>query len=227
MKKTHLILLRHGQSVWNQKNLFTGWVDVPLSEQGIQEAYDAGKKIAHLPIDVVFTSTLMRAHMTLQLALLHHSQKKTPIFEHLLQKNFENWNKIYSEETLKEMIPVYSAWQLNERMYGHLQGLNKKETAQKYGEAQVHLWRRSFDVAPPGGESLKMTAERTIPFFEEKIIPHLKSQKSVLISAHGNSLRSIMMYLDHLSEQEIVNLELPTGVPVIYTFEKDSWQKIS
>lgn len=227
MTKTYLILLRHGQSVWNQKNLFTGWVDIPLSEKGVQESIDAGKKINHLPIDVIFTSTLVRAHMTLQLALLHHSQGKTPVFQHSLEKEFADWNKIHSEEMLHQTIPVYSAWQLNERMYGDLQGLNKAEMAEKYGKEQVHLWRRSFDVAPPHGESLKMTAERTIPFFQQKILPLLKSGKSVFISAHGNSLRSIVMYLDNLSEEGVVNLELPTGIPVTYTFEKDSWRKIS
>lgn len=213
-----LILLRHGQSIWNQENLFTGWVDIPLSEKGIQEAIDAGKKIQNIPIDVIFTSSLIRAQMTVPLALLQHSSKKIPVFLHPGEGNLENWAHVYSEEAKKTLIPVYQAWELNERMYGHLQGLNKAETAKKFGEKQVQMWRRSFDERPPEGESLAMTAARTIPYFEEKIVPHLKKGETVLISAHGNSLRSIAMHIQHLSKEAVIQLELPTGEPRVYSY---------
>jgi len=219
--KAKLILMRHGKSVWNQKNIFTGWVDVPLAEEGVQEAISGGKKIQDIPIDVIFTSTLIRAHTTLTLSLLNHSSKKTPVFLHKEQK----WGEIYNPETKKETIPVYLSSDLNERYYGELQGLNKAETAEKYGEEQVHIWRRSFDTPPPGGESLEMTAKRTLPYFQEKIVPCLEKGKNVFICAHGNSLRSILMHLDKLSPQEVVHLEIPTGEPMIYTFNEGSWIK--
>lgn len=225
-KKTILILMRHGESVWNKRNLFTGWVDVPLSEKGIQEAIDGGEKIKDLPIDIIFTSTLIRAHMTLFLAMKNHSSKKVPIFIHENEKKQKEWSKIYSEETEKETIPVYYSWHLNERMYGALQGLNKAKTAEKFGKDQVHIWRRSFDVAPPEGESLKDTAERTIPYFNDEIVPFLKEGKNVFVSAHGNSLRSIIMHLDKLSKEEVVSLELATGEPIIYEYN-GQWRKIT
>src|SRR3990167_4002270 len=220
-----LILLRHGQSIWNLQNLFTGWVDIPLSEKGVQEALDAGEKIKHIPIDVVFTSTLVRAHTTLILALLKHDSKKIPMFLHEEGGKLQKWSEIYSEETLKTMIPVHMAWELNERMYGRLQGLNKAETAQKYGAEQVHIWRRSYDVAPPEGESLKMTAERTIPYFQKKIMPCLEKGENVFISAHGNSLRSIVMHMESLTKEEVLKLEIPTGVSIIYSYRRGQWHK--
>lgn len=220
-----LILMRHGQSVWNKKNLFTGWVDIPLTEKGIQESIDGGKKIRHLPIDLIFTSTLIRSHITLTLSMLHHESKKTPVFQHTEGDMLEKWSQIYSAETKNEIIPVFTAWELNERYYGELQGLNKAETAKKYGESQVHIWRRSFDTAPPNGESLSMTADRTIPYFQEKIIPCLKKGQNVFICAHGNSLRSIIMHLDGLTKEEVINLELATGDPLVYTFERETWTK--
>lgn len=211
--------MRHGQSEWNKLNLFTGWVDIPLSQEGIDEAIKGGLLIKDIPFDVVFTSTLVRAHMTLILAMLQHSSRKTPVFMHKGEGKLEEWSKIYSAEALEKTIPVYTAWELNERMYGELQGLNKAETAQKYGKEQVQIWRRSYDVAPPGGESLEMTAQRTIPYFEEEIIPHLREGRNVFIPAHGNSLRSIIMDIEGLSREEVVNLELATGVPIIYEFK--------
>ena len=219
--------MRHGQSAWNQKNLFTGWVDIPMNEEGIRESIEGGKKIRALPIDVVYTSTLVRAQMTVVLALLHHASGKIPVFQHPGQGKLEEWGHIYSEATKKGTIPVYAAWELNERMYGHLQGLNKAETAEKYGDEQVHLWRRSFDTPPPHGESLAMTASRTIPYFQKQITPHLQKGESVLIAAHGNSLRSIVMHLDHLSKEEVVDLEFATGAHLVYTFEKGKWAKQS
>jgi 2,3-bisphosphoglycerate-dependent phosphoglycerate mutase len=208
-----LILLRHGQSVWNQKNLFTGWVDIPMSEKGNEEAIRAGEKIREIPIDLIFTSTLIRAQMTVPLALLRHASGKIPVFLHPEQ---EKWSHVYSEEAKKELIPVYTAWELNERMYGKLQGLNKAEMAQKYGAEQVQIWRRSFHGQPPEGESLAMTAARTIPYYKKQIVPHLDQGKNVLVVAHGNSLRSIVMHRENLSEEEVMKLEIATGEPLIY-----------
>lgn len=222
--KAKLILLRHGASLWNEKNIFTGWVDIPLSTKGIEESFQAGKKIAHIPIDVIFTSTLIRAQMTAMLAMSVHTGDKVLCILHPEGKLGE-WAEVYSQETKKSCIPVHVAWQLNERMYGQLQGMNKDEMRKKYGADQVHLWRRSFDVAPPEGESLEMTAARSIPYFQEMILPQLKQGKNVLISAHGNSLRSIVMFLDKLSKEQVVNLEMATGAPVIYTFEAGHWHK--
>lgn len=214
-----LILLRHGQSIWNKENLFTGWVDIPMSEEGMEEAIEAGKKIAHLPINVIFTSTLIRAQMTVPLALLRHSSGKIPVFLHPGKGKLDEWSHVYSDEAKKKLIPVYQSWELNERMYGHLQGLNKAETAKKFGEKQVQAWRRSFDEPPPEGESLAMTAARTLPYFQKKIVPHLERGETVLISAHGNSLRSIAMHIENLSKEEVVKLELPTGAPRIYSYQ--------
>lgn len=212
-----LILLRHGQSIWNKENLFTGWVDIPLSEEGMKEALKAGEKIKHLPIHVIFTSSLIRAQMTVPLALLHHSSGKIPVFLH--EGKLGEWAHVYSEEAKKRLIPVHQSWELNERMYGHLQGLNKAETAKKFGPEQVQAWRRSFDERPPEGESLAMTAARTLPYFQKKIVPHLEKGETVLISAHGNSLRSIVMHLENLSKEAVVKLELPTGDPRTYTYQ--------
>jgi 2,3-bisphosphoglycerate-dependent phosphoglycerate mutase len=214
-----LILMRHGLSAWNEKNLFTGWVDIPLSEAGIRESIEGGQKISHWPIDIIFTSTLIRSHMTLALAMLQHASQKVPVFLHPGQGKLEEWGRIYSEEVKRQTIPVYCAWELNERMYGQLQGLNKSEMAKKYGPEQVQIWRRSFDVAPPGGESLEMTAQRAWPFFTKEILPRLHRGENILICAHGNSLRSIVMHLDQLSKEEVVNLELPTGKPLVYQCE--------
>lgn len=220
-----LILLRHGASVWNEKNIFTGWVDIPLSAKGIQESLEAGKKIAHIPIDVIFVSSLIRAQMTAMLAMSVHEGDKVPAVLHPGEGKLEEWAEVYSEEEKKSIIPVHVAWQINERMYGRLQGMNKDEMRKKYGADQVQTWRRSFNIAPPEGESLEMTAARSIPYFLEMVVPLLKQGKNVLISAHGNSLRSIVMFLDHLSQDEVVKLEMATGAPVIYTFEGNSWTK--
>lgn len=219
MTKSKLILLRHGESMWNKNNLFTGWVDVPLSPKGIQEAIDAGKKMANDPIDIIYTSTLIRAHETLAIAMAFHHSQKVPVFLHTGEGKLDEWSKIYGEEAKQNTIPVIRAWQLNERMYGALQGLNKKETAQKYGDEQVKIWRRSYDTTPPEGESLEMTAKRTLPYFDKEILPKLKEGKNILISAHGNSIRSIIMELDNLNKQEVVALEITLGEPIYYTYE--------
>lgn len=203
-----LILMRHGASVWNEQNLFTGWIDIPLSKKGVTEAIEAGKKIKDLPIDIIFTSTLVRSLMTALLAMNEHSSEKVPV---LIDEG--DLSQVYDKG-----IPTIQAWQLNERMYGELQGLNKDDARAKFGEEQVHIWRRSYDVPPPGGESLKMTAERTLPFFDQEIIPCLEKGMNVFVSAHGNSLRSILMEIHHLSEEEVVKLEVATGVPRVYDF---------
>lgn len=190
---SNLILIRHGQSVWNAANRFTGWTDVELSEVGVSEAEEAGRSLSSRRIDVVHTSDLIRAQRTAEIIM-----------------------------SLNEASEGYSTrfdWRLNERNYGSLQGLNKAETAEKFGAEQVHIWRRSFDVAPPDGESLEMTAERTIPYFVEEVIPDLQDGKNVLISAHGNSLRSIVMDIESISPEEIVSLEIPTGKPRYYNFK--------
>ena len=214
-----LILMRHGESSWNNRNLFTGWVDVPLTKKGIREAIDGGNLISDIPIDVIFMSTLMRSQLTAMLAMSQHSTEKVPVVMHEEGNKIGDWSQIYSEDTKIQCIPVYIAWELNERMYGELQGLNKAATAEKYGKDQVHIWRRSYDVAPPNGESLELTAARTIPYFEEQVVPHLDSGKNVFISAHGNSLRSIVMQLDGLSRDEVLKLELGTGVPIVYSYQ--------
>ncbi len=219
MKKIRLIMLRHGQSIWNKENLFTGWVDIPMSKEGIEECMKAGEKIRDIPIDIVFTSSLIRAQMTVPLALLNHKSGKVPVFLHPGQDKLDEWGQVYSEKAKDKLIPVYQSWRLNERMYGELQGLNKAETAEKYGKEQVQIWRRSYDVRPPKGESLEMTAERTLPYFKKEIVPYLEKGKTVLISAHGNSLRSIAMFIENLSKEEVVSLELPTGDPRIYSYE--------
>ena len=190
---SNLILIRHGQSVWNAANRFTGWTDVELSEVGVSEAEEAGRILSSHRIDVVHTSDLIRAQRTAEIIM-----------------------------SLNESSEGYSTkfdWRLNERNYGSLQGLNKAETAEKFGAEQVHIWRRSFDVAPPDGESLEMTAERTIPYFEEEILPDLQAGKGVLVSAHGNSLRSIVMHIEGISPEDIVSLEIQTGSPMFYEFE--------
>jgi len=189
-----LILVRHGQSVWNASNRFTGWTDVGLSEQGVEEAEDAGRQLSEIRIDVVHTSDLIRAQRTAEIIMRHNEAS--------------------------EDVPTNYDWRLNERHYGALQGLNKAETAEQHGAEQVHIWRRSFDVAPPEGESLEMTAERTIPYFTEEILPDLVSGKNVLVSAHGNSLRSIVMHIDGISPEDIVSLEIPTGEPIHYSYEE-------
>lgn len=218
-----LILLRHGQSEWNKRNLFTGWVDVPLSYEGIEEALAAGKQIAQIAIDLIFVSSLIRAQETAMIAMSVHQGGKVPLITHT--GHLQEAAKIYNPAAAQATIPVIAAWQLNERMYGDLQGLNKQETKEKFGEQKVHIWRRSYDVAPPNGESLADTAARAVPYFQNHILPHLVEGKTVLISAHGNSLRSIVMHLEGLSKEEVVQLELATGEPLIYTYNKGKFQR--
>lgn len=218
-----MILLRHGQSLWNAANLYTGWVDVPLSLQGIDEALNAGKKIADIPIDTIFTSTLMRAQQTAMLAMANHHSQKTPIIVHDNNAKQLEWSKIYSEETQSNTIPVYTNWHLNERYYGKLQGRNKQQTREEFGAEQVKIWRRSYDTPPPEGESLEMTAKRTIPYLNQQLIPALKEGNNILVSAHGNSLRSIIMELEQLSQQQVLQLEIATGMPLIYHYKDNKF----
>ena len=214
-----LILCRHGQSDWNLKNLFTGWTDVDLTEQGTQEAIDAGKTVAALDydIDIAFTSVLKRAIRTLWLML---------------------------DEMDRVWIPVIRDWRLNERHYGALQGLNKAETAARYGDEQVHIWRRSYDIPPPAlessderhpshdpryagidnlpsTESLALTLDRVLPCWNESVAPELKNGRNVLIAAHGNSLRALVKMLDEVSDEEITGFNIPTGIPMAYELDAD------
>ena len=216
MKKSLLILLRHGQSAWNQKNLFTGWVDISLTSQGVEEALKAGRAMDKIPIDVVFTSDLIRAKLSACLAMSLHSSNKALYFE--------GEAKIYDEKAKEDLIPAYSSWHLNERLYGKLQGMNKDVAREQFGKEQVEIWRRSFDVAPPEGESLEMTMQRTLPYFEENILPYLKKGKNVLVSAHGNSLRSIVYAIEKMTKEQILHFEIPTGQPLCYTFT-DTFEK--
>lgn len=218
-----LILMRHGQSEWNKKNLFTGWVDVPLSPEGIDEAIQGGRKIKDLPIDVIVTTTLVRAQTTAFLAMAQHSSGKVPIVLHTGEGKLDEWSRIYG--TSAEIIPVLRCWELNERMYGELQGRNKAETAAKFGKEQVHRWRRSYEDGPPGGESLAMTAARSLPYFHNTIVPLLKDGKNVFVAAHGNSLRSIIMELDRLTQEQVLSLEIPTGEPILYEYESGLFRK--
>jgi len=219
-----LVLLRHGESLWNKKNIFTGWVDIPLSETGVDEAVLAGDKIAHIDFNVMYVSTLIRAQMTGFIALAKCRGSKVPVF---VSEHPHDWEKSYSNKEKEGMIPVYQSSALNERYYGELQGKNKDEIKKEVGEVQFKLWRRSYDTPPPKGESLKMTIERTMPYFKEKIIPHLDRGENVLIAAHGNSLRGIVMYLDNLSHDEVVHLEIPTGQPILYHYDSGKWGKKS
>ena len=222
---SQLVMLRHGQSKWNEANLFTGWVDIPLSEHGVKEAIESGAKLANTHFDLIFCSDLTRAKMTVGLAFLNHSSGKIPVFLHTGEGKMESWGEVYNEKTKATLIPVISAWELNERMYGALQGLNKDETRKKYGTEQVEIWRRSYDVAPPEGESLQMTAERSIPYFKKSIAPHLEAGKSVLLVAHGNSIRSITMEIEGLTRDEVVKVEIATGAPLSYTYDKGRFHK--
>ena len=191
----NLILIRHGQSEWNALNQFTGWKDPDLTAKGIEEAHNAGNIINNLKInfDLVFTSALIRAQNTAEIILKEINQ---------------------SLSTIKNQA-------LNERNYGDLAGLNKDDARKRWGDEQVHIWRRSYDIPPPGGESLKDTGERVLPFFMKEILPHVCEGKNVLVAAHGNSLRSLIKFLDNISDEDIVKLEIPTGAPIHYVINED------
>jgi 2,3-bisphosphoglycerate-dependent phosphoglycerate mutase len=216
-----LILVRHGQSLWNALNKFTGWVDVPLSERGRAEATIASCRLSGYRVNVCFTSKLIRAIETATICLTEHDDicgGKIPIIKH--EQSNQDWNgwDSYNGNPAEE-LPIFTNAALDERFYGELQGLNKAETAIKYGSEKVHEWRRSFSVRPPGGESLEDTQQRVIAYFKIRILPHLLQGENVLIAAHGNSLRSIIMMLDRLSPEEVTALELATGVPIVYDLD--------
>jgi len=189
-----LVIVRHGQSRWNLENRFTGWVDIELSPKGIEEAHEAGKKLKGYKFDIAFASALKRAQSTLYIIL---------------------------DEIVQRDIHIEFDKALNERMYGDLQGLNKDETRKQFGEEQVKIWRRSYDVAPPNGESLKDTSARVLPYWNYNIVPLLKKGKNVLISAHGNSLRALIMHLEKLTKEQILETEIPTGVPKYYNLDEN------
>ena len=199
--KSKLVLVRHGQSEWNAKNLFTGWKDPKLTDLGIQEAIKAGDLLEtrNLKFDLMFTSDLFRAQETGRLIL---------------------------EQMNHTDIRVIKDQSLNERNYGDLAGLNKDEAREKWGEEQVHIWRRSFDVPPPGGESLKNTAERVLPYFEREIMPKVEKGLNILVAAHGNSLRSLVMHLEKISSEEIVKLEIATGDPLTYEYSNGDFVRV-
>lgn len=213
-----LILIRHGQSLWNKLNIFTGWVDIPLSEKGIEEALKAGEDLQEEKIDRIYVSTLSRALMTGMLVMAKNKVSLTPRVVH-------PGENLHNDRIEEVTTPVIRSEAINERMYGTLQGCNKDEVKQEHGEEQFKLWRRSYATPPPEGESLKMTGERTIPYFEKEIKPHLLEGKTVMVSAHGNSLRALIMHLDGLSEEEVCSLELPTGQPIIYSVEGGEFSK--
>ena len=214
-----LVILRHGESIWNLENRFTGWADVPLSKNGINEAKKAAIKLRDLKFDIAFTSELIRAQMTLfEVLNINNNENK---FFRIHNINKKRYGKYLQKHPEMNYLKLFISEKLNERDYGDLEGLNKKETALKYGEEQVHIWRRSFDIAPPNGESLKDTYKRTIPYFKKNIEKELKLGNNIIITAHGNSLRSIMKYIEKLSDEEIVKVELPTATPVIYTLNEN------
>jgi 2,3-bisphosphoglycerate-dependent phosphoglycerate mutase len=216
-----LIMTRHGQSLWNAANKFTGWVDVPLSEWGRAEAVIASCKLKPYRVSVCFTSTLIRAIETAICILTECDDicgGKIPIIKHKVHDpDWKGWDGYENELGLE--LPIFAHAALNERYYGNLQGLNKAETAAHYGDEQVHLWRRSYDVRPPGGESLEDTQKRVVPYFMETIMPHLLADENVLIAAHGNSLRSIIMKLEDITPEDITQLELQTGTPLVYEID--------
>ena len=200
MHSNYLVLVRHGQSEWNAKNLFTGWKDPDLTHKGIEEAVNAGKKINGygLSFSCMFTSALIRA---------------------------QNTAKIILKEIEQEDIPTYQDKNLNERAYGSLTGMDKDEARQKFGSEQVQIWRRSFDTSPPDGESLKDTYNRVVPYFQKNILPHLADGKNILVSAHGNSLRALVKLIENISENDIVKLEIATGQPIIYKYQDGKYTK--
>jgi 2,3-bisphosphoglycerate-dependent phosphoglycerate mutase len=216
-----LILVRHGQSLWNALNKFTGWVDVPLSERGRAEATIASCRLSAYRVNVCFTSKLIRAIETATICLTENDDicgGKIPIIKHEQpDPDWRGWDS-YDGNPAEE-LPIFTNAALDERFYGDLQGLNKADTAAKYGNEQVQQWRRSYSVRPPGGESLEDTQQRVVAYFKSRILPHLLAGDDVLIAAHGNSLRSIIMMLDGLSPDEVTALELATGVPIVYELD--------
>lgn len=218
--ENYLILFRHGTSRWNRTNRFTGWVDIPLSEEGIFECLISAKKLEGLRLDVAFTSELIRAQQSLFILL--SEQDYTGVFMHKQNRNNYRFHHRFFRG---DEIPIYASSKLNERYYGTLQGMNKDEARNKFSESQVSAWRRGWGERPPKGESLKDTHKRVIPYFKKEIMPHIKDRKNVIVSAHGNSLRAIIKHIEQISDDNIPHLNFPTGQLVIYTFEKGNFTR--
>lgn len=212
-----LILLRHGQSEFNKLNLFTGWLDVGLSSKGISEAIASGKALKDIKIDCIFTSMLIRAQQTAMLFMSESNNSPA-----IIASKTECQKNPITMDIPDNYTPAIADWRLNERHYGKLQGMNKQETIEKYGKDQVAIWRRSFDTPPPEGESLAMTLERTIPAMQQLILPKLMQDQNILVVAHGNSLRSIIMHIENISKEDIVSLEIATAEPIIYNYDTAS-----
>lgn len=214
-----LILVRHDQSIWNLQNRFTGWVDVSLSRQGMAEATRLGRQLSDERFDVAFTSVLMRAQDTLYEILKYNRHCDQYVRIHEAEREwYEHFTPLPGDAA---ELRIYTSWRLNERYYGDLQGLNKDEARKRFGAEQVRLWRRSYDVPPPNGESLEMTAQRVLPYYQEQIVPHLRAGEHVLVSAHGNSLRALIMHIENLSAEEIIQCEIATGTPHVYDLDPE------
>lgn len=215
-----LVLVRHARSAWNDQNRFTGWIDIPLSKEGIEQAFAVGKQISGMRFDALFTSSLIRAQQSLFLMLSMSKDLRVPYVIHE-----EKRSSHCSSEVKKNLLPVWTSSALNERYYGDLQGCNKAEVEKKYGKEQFIAWRRGFASRPPQGESLQDTAARCLPWFFKEIIPRLEKEENILIVAHGNSLRSIVMEIENLSEDQVISLEIPTGEPLVFTYAHGKWER--
>ncbi len=216
-----LILIRHGESRWNLANKFTGQVDVPLSEHGIVEAEATSIQLKNTPIDIAFTSRLTRAQETLLIIL--SEQQKTGIFLHNHGK-MKKWSH-HKKDLDDDEILIYHSEDLNERYYGDLQGMNKERAAEDFGKEKVHEWRRSYTTRPPSGENLKDVFKRSTKYYKKNILPQLQNGKNVLVSAHGNSLRSLIKYIENISDEDIPNLELQTGKAIVYEYNNGNYEK--
>jgi len=213
-----LTLIRHGQSIWNLQNRFTGWIDVSLSQQGVDEAQRAAALLVDQRFDLAFTSTLLRAQDTLYEILRQNRYCSQYLRIH--ETGSEWYEHFAATDGDTSELKIYVSEKLNERYYGDLQGLNKDRAREHFGAEQVHIWRRSYDTPPPNGESLAMTAARALPYFQSRIIPHLQQGEHILVSAHGNSLRAIIMHLEQMTPAQILAYELKTGAPHIYDFDE-------
>jgi 2,3-bisphosphoglycerate-dependent phosphoglycerate mutase len=217
MSAGRLILVRHGQSIWNLQNRFTGWIDVSLSQHGVQEAQDAATLLIDQRFDIAFVSSLIRAQDTLYEIL--RQNKHCHQYVRIHQAGRDWYEHFVPTGSDKSELKIYVSEKLNERYYGDLQGVNKDKAYEQFGSEQVHLWRRSWDVPPPNGESLAMTAERAVPYFQKEIVPHIKQGRYVLVSAHGNSLRALIKHIEQMTPAQIVRYELKTGSPHRYDFD--------
>lgn len=226
MARASLFLMRHGESVWNQLHKFTGWVDISLSNKGIEEARNAGKSFSSVAFDRVFTSSLLRAQMTAMIALLENGKKSVGYLQNTQGSVQGENSNLFVNEAIDQMVPVIPAWELNERFYGQLQGMNKAQAEMQFGKELVQTWRRSFDTPPPGGESLQQTRARVVQYFQKHISPRIvQSGENILVVAHGNSLRALVMDLESLTPEEVSELELATGTPLVYHYTSLGWKK--